>query len=160
MTKMALTANVDGTLKPKAKKALDFVVANAGRMIIAEISADVRTALQNRYLNGWVYTRQICDKLNEAGITMPGGGLWTRDAIHAAMQECFLMTHEYLLKGKHVKVFESTASMSRKRFREYVDDQIAPFVRELWNIEIEEPQDGFYSELLAEINSKRRKREN
>jgi len=154
MADMALYARPDGTLAPRSKKSIDFVVANAGRIIVADISADVRTALQNRYLNGWVYDKQICKKLNDAGIAMPSGGLWTRDAIHAAMQECFLLKCEYLLKGRHVKVFESTAKMSRKRFCEYINEQISPFVRELWGIEIEEPRDSFYAEILAEIMSK------
>lgn len=151
MTDMALYARADGLFEPRAKKSIDFVKSNAGKMVVVDISHNVRTALQNRYLNGWVYTHQICRKLNEAGILNPVGAIWTRDVIHALMQEMFLVKFEFLSAGKHIKVFESTADMSRKRLCNYIDDEIKPFASSMWEIEIEDPRDGYWQELYNEI---------
>lgn len=151
MTDMALYARADGMLEPRAQKAIDFVTANAGKMLIADISENIRTSLQNRYLNGWVYTKQICNKLNDAGITNPVGGMWTRNIIHGVMQDCFLLKEEFLMDGRHIKIFESTADMSRKRFTEYINNEIKPFVYSMWEIHIEEPPTGYWREVLNEI---------
>ena len=150
MGDMALYAREDGLLEPRAPKAVEFVKEQAGNMLIADISHNTRTSLQNKFLNGWVYTNQIVNKLKEAGIQF-NGIPWTRDSIHAVMQDNFLVKEEFILKGKHIKVYESTASMSRKRFVEYINDEIKPFVRDMWSIEISDPREGFYEELLREI---------
>jgi hypothetical protein len=120
-------------------------------MIIADIASEARTGLQNRYLNGWVYTKQIIAKLNESGQLMPTGQPWTRDTIHAAFQDCFLVKMEYLLNGRHHKVYESTATMSRKRFCEYIDDQIKPFCWDMWGITIDDANEGYWQEVYKEI---------
>lgn len=154
MADMALYARSDGLLEPRANKSIDFVKENAGRMMIADISANIRTSLQNRYLNGWVYTKQICDKLNEAGIMNPVGAMWTRNTIHAVMQDSFLLKEEFIFQGKHTKIYESTADMSRKRFTNYIKEQITPYVYSLWEIHIEDPREGYWLEILNEINSR------
>lgn len=151
MTQVALYATPEGNFQPRHPKAVELCKANAGKLFVVDIAADVRTSLQNRYLNGWVYTKQICQKLNDAGITNPVGGMWTRDMIHAVMQESFLVKFEFLQNGRHIKVFESTADMSRKRFCKYVDEQIKPFVSSMWCIEIEDPREGFWMEVYSEI---------
>lgn len=152
MGDVALYARADGLYEPRHPKAIDICKANAGRMVIASITTEPRTSLQNRFLNGWIYTRQICQKLNDAGIMAPCGSIWTRDIIHAVMQDMFLVKFEFLQNGRHVKVYESTADMSRKRFCQYIDAQIRPLVSSLWQIEIENPRDGFYFELYTELN--------
>jgi hypothetical protein len=103
-------------------------------------------------LNGWTYTNQICRKLNDAGIASPCGQ-WTRDSFHAAMQDCFLVQYEYLFKGRHIKVYESTATMSRKRFTEYCK-QVSEFVFEQWGITVEDPRqdDGIFYEMWSQIH--------
>lgn len=151
MTDMALYARADGMLEPRALKAIEFVKANAGRLIPAKILSNIRTDLQNKYLNSWVYKHQICAKLNDAGILNPVGAMWTRDTIHAVMQDQFLVLEEFLLNGKHHKVYESTADMSRKRFTEYINNEIKPFVYSMWEIHIEEPPTGYWREVLNEI---------
>lgn len=154
MGDMALYAREDGLLEPRADKSIAFVKENAGRMLIADISANIRTSLQNRYLNGWVYTHQICKKLNDAGITNPVGGIWTRNVIHGVMQESFLLKEEFIFNGKHTKIFESTADMSRARFADYIKNQIEPLVYSFWEIHIDDPKTGYWLEILNEINSK------
>lgn len=151
MTDMALYCRSDGLLEPRAEKAIEFVKGNSSRMIIADIAADTRSSLQNRYLNGWIYTKQICRKLEEAGITMPNGAPWTRDTFHAAMQNCFLVKQEFLLDGMHHKVYESTADMSRKRFSEYTNEEVKPFVWNMWEITVDEPNDGYWAEVYKEM---------
>lgn len=146
-----LYARHDGLYEPRHPKAIEICKANAGKGVIANINSDFRTSLQNRYLNGWIYTKQICRKLNEAGITNPVGAIWTRNNIHAVMQESFLILEEFLLNGKHIKVYESTADMSRKRLTEYVNDEIKPLCSSMWNIEIDDPREGFYLDLYNEI---------
>lgn len=151
MADMALYARSDGLLEPRAEKSIEFVKSNSGNLIIADIASDTRSSLQNRYLNGWIYTKQIVHKLNDSGQqlnSMP----WTRDTVHSAFQDCFLVKQEYLLNGRHIKVYESTATMSKKRFCEYTKKQITPFCFEMWGIYIEEPLNGYWKEVLAEIN--------
>ena len=150
MSDMALYARSDGLLEPRAEKSVEFVKANAGRMIIADIAADTRSSLQNRYLNGWIYTKQIVAKLNDSGQLL-NGMPWTRDTIHSAFQDCFLVKQEYLLKGRHIKVYESTATMSKKRFCEYTKEQITPFCWDMWQIHIEEPLNGYWLEVMKEM---------
>lgn len=151
MVDIALYAREDGVFDVRHPKGKELCIANAGRMFIANISKDARTGLQNRYLNGWIYTKQICGKLNDAGILNPIGGIWTRDIIHAVMQESFLVKMEFLQKGRHIKVYESTADMSRKRFCRYVDAQIRPLVSSMWQIEIDDPREGLFYEIYQEI---------
>ena len=150
MTEMALYPRADGLLEPRAQKAIDFVKSKAGGMIVVDVAIDTRSSLQNRFLNGWIYTKQVCDKLKEAGIAMPGGAPWTRDSFHAAMQDCFLVKSEFLLNGRHHKVYESTASMSKKRFSEYCQ-QITEFVFDMWEIRVEDPREGYWRELMEEM---------
>lgn len=154
MVDVALYAREDGLLEPRHPKAREICIANAGRMLIADIAHNTRTALQNRYLNGWVYTKQICEKLNAAGIMNPVGAIWTRNVIHGVMQDLFLVKEEFLLSGRHIKVYESTADMSRKRFCQYNDTQVRPFVSSMWQIEIEDPREGFWLEVYEEIMRK------
>ena len=81
----------------------------------------------------------------------PVGAIWTRNVIHGVMQDLFLVKEEFLLNGRHVKVYESTADMSRKRFCQYNDAQVRPFVSSMWQIEIEAPREGFWMEVYQEI---------
>lgn len=148
---MALYCRADGLLEPRAQKAVDWVKSQRpGQVIIAEVLQDVRSSLQNRYLNGWVYTKQIADQLRDSGQTL-NGIPWTRDSIHAAMQDCFLVKQEFLLKGRHHKVYESTATMSKKRFTDYIDNQIKPFWLEGFGIHIMSPQEGYWWEIYNEV---------
>jgi hypothetical protein len=151
MADMALYCRTDGLLEPRSEKSLEWVKSQKGQMIIADIAADTRSSLQNRFLNGWVYCKQVVRKLNEAGLLMPSGHPWTRDTIHAAFQDCFLVKSEFLLNGRHHKVYESTASMSRKRFSEYIDDEIKPFCWDMWEITIDDPNEGYWLEVMKEM---------
>ena len=155
MPEIALYARADGLCEPRSNKGLQFMKDNAGCMMLLQVSSEPRTSLQNRFLNGWIYTRQICGKLKEAGISGPSGP-WTRDSIHAAMQDCFLVKEEFLLKGRHHKIYESTASMSRKRFTEYCKE-VSEFALEMWGITVDMPNKGddvFY-EMWSQIKPER-----
>lgn len=152
MPEVALYARADGLCEPRSDKGTQFIKDNAGALMILQVTGDPRTALQNRFLNGWIYTKQICGKLKDAGISGPSGP-WTRDSIHAAMQDCFLVKEEFLLKGRHHKVYESTAAMSARRFAEYCRE-ISEFAHEMWGIIIEPPpkNEEFYYEVWSKIN--------
>lgn len=152
MPEIALYARNDGLCEPRSAKGVEYMKKNAGAMMILQVTENPRTLLQNRFLNGWIYTRQICEKLNEAGISSPCGP-WTRDSLHAAMQDCFLVQYEYLFKGRHIKVYESTSTMSRKRFTEYCK-QVSEFVFEQWGITVEDPRqdDGIFYEMWSQIH--------
>jgi hypothetical protein len=151
MPEIALYARQDGLFEPRSEKGRKYTSDHAGSMFILHVTDSPRTALQNRFLNGFIYVKQICNKLNEAGIKSPCGP-WTRDILHAAMQECFLIKEEYLMKGKHIKVYESTADMSRKRFTEYCK-QVSEFAHEMWGITVEDPNkdDGIFYEMWSQI---------
>lgn len=148
---MAFYCRSDGLLEPRSLRAIEWVKSqNPGQMIIADIAADARSGLQNRFLNGWVYTKQLAGKLQESGQTINGMS-WTRDSIHAAMQDCFLVKQEFLLNGRHHKVYESTATMSKKRFCEYIDNQIKPFWFDGFGITIDNPRDDYWLNVYEEI---------
>ncbi len=150
MADMALYARADGLLEPRAEKSLEFVKGNSGRMIIANIAQDTRSSLQNRYLNGWIYTKQLARKLEESGQTV-NGIPWTRDTLHAVFQNLFLVKYECLFMGSHQKVYESTADMSKKRFTEYINNQVRPFSSSTWGIEIADPNEGYWLEVKKEM---------
>lgn len=152
MPEIMLYARADGMYEPRSEKGLEYTKKHAGKLFVLHVTENPRTLLQNRYLNGWIYTRQICGKLNDAGITTPAGSEWTRDVIHAVMQDCFLVEAEFLLKGRHHKIFESTASMSTKRFCEYCEE-ISNFAHSMWGIVIDEPNrgDDVWYEMWANI---------
>jgi len=152
MPEIALYGRSDGLLEPRYDKGSDFVKERSGKLMVAKIDANVRTSLQNRYLWGWIYNKQICQKLSDAGVTlndMP----WTKDLLHAVFKEKFLVEGEIEFNGQILKVYESTASMGRKRFTEYVDEQIKPFVWGLWEISIDPPNEGYWREVFREISS-------
>jgi hypothetical protein len=147
---MALYTRTDGLLEPRNTRAWEWVQKQpAGALVLANITADRRNSLQNRYLNGWVYKWAV-QGLSEAGHSIHGQP-WTRDRFHAAMQACFLVVDEFELNGQAHHVYESTGDMSRKRFAEYCD-QVKAFVYDAWGVVIPEPEDDFYRELLREIN--------
>ena len=152
MVDMALYAREDGLLEPRAQKAVDWVKEQSRKsnFIIADISSNPRTALQNRYLNGWIYAKQAVPKLNEAGYLV-GNYPWTRNSFHAAMQEVFLIVEEFLLWGKHHKIYESTADMSKQRFSEYIQ-QVTEFTYGQWGIHIEDPREGYWLEVMKELS--------
>lgn len=152
MPEIALYARADGLCEPRSAKGVEYMKKHAGAMMILQVTENPRTALQNRFLNGYIYTKQICEKLKEAGISGPSGP-WTRDSIHAAMQDCFLVKEEFLLKGRHHKIYESTATMSRKRFTEYCAE-VSEFALEMWGITVEDPRqdDGIFYEMWSQIH--------
>ncbi len=150
MTEIALYGREDGLLEPRYDKGMDFIKERAGKLLIGQFAADTRSNLQNRFLNGWVYSRQICTKLNDAGI-MVSGIPWTRDILHAVFQDQFLVKFEIKVDAMDVKVYESTADMSKKRFSRYIDDQIRPFVYETWEITVDDPNEGYWLEVMREI---------
>jgi hypothetical protein len=149
MADMALYARDDGLLEPRAQKSVAFVKSNAGKLIIADISANTRTSLQNRFLNGWIYTKQIADKLNNAGLSL-GGSPWARNSVHAAMQSCFLVKETFLMFGIEHTIYESTADMSKARFTEYIK-QVSDFVYGQWEITVEDPKEGYWLEIYNEV---------
>lgn len=146
---MALYTRADGLLEPRNNRAWEWVKKQAaGALVIANIAADRRSSLQNRFLNGWIYKNAV-GGLNDAGHSISGQP-WTRDRFHAAMQSCFLVIDEFELNGETHHVYESTADMSSKRFCEYVD-QVKGFVYDSWGVTIPDPEDDFYRELMQEI---------
>lgn len=149
MPEIALYGREDGLFEPRTDKGLEFVKDRAGKMVLAKISANTRSDLQNRYLWGWVYYNQICRKLKDAGITV-NGFPWTKDTLHAAFQSCFLIENTFYFADKVNIVFESTSKMSSKRFTEYLKD-IKEFVFDTWEITIDDPRDGMWLEIMREI---------
>lgn len=153
MAEMAIYTRADGLLEPRSDRALEYVRKHKpGTMILFSAVENQRSAKQNRYLNGWIYF-QLAKALNDGGITLKGMP-WTRDTLHAMFQDLFLVKMECWFAGKEFKIYWSTANMSKKRFKKYVDEQIRPFAKDMWDIDIPEPEGGFYAELLRDINSK------
>jgi hypothetical protein len=118
-------------------------------LLIGNFTGDRRTALQNRFLNGWIYAQAV-NLLNDAGHSIHGHP-FTRNRIHTIMQEEFLVVDEFEFKGQIKKVYESTADMSTKRFCEYVDQQIKPFLLMQWEIDVPHPKSDLFLELYHEI---------
>jgi len=154
MTEIALYGRTDGLFEPRTDKGIEISKKNAGKLVIGSLEVVGRSKLQNRYLNGWVYTKQIVKKLNDSGQSI-NGVPWTRDILHAVFQDQFLVKFECVVEGRDmgidVKVYESTAAMSKKRFTEYINEQITPFVWEMWEISIDDPREGYWREVMREI---------
>lgn len=150
MAEMMVYTRNDGLLEPRSDRATKWVSEQKpGSGIIINIVENQRSVKQNTLLNGWYY-KQTCMELMSAGITL-NCAPWTRDALHAAMQRVYLVRYEYELDGEFVQVYESTSSMSKKRFVKYIDEQILPFIREMWNLTINPPVSGYYRELEREL---------
>lgn len=148
---IAVYPRTDGLLEPRNNRALDWVKKQDPRLVMVGRFVDnVRTDLQNRYLNGWVY-KQACQMLNDAGHSIKGF-LFTRNRLHAMCQIMFLVEEEVPMPdGSVTYIFESTAKMSRKRFCEYVDEELKPWLLNDYGIAIPDPQDDFYRELHRDI---------
>jgi hypothetical protein len=148
---MALYTRADGLLEPRNDRGVDLVrKQKPGTLWIGRFVDNVRSDLQNRYLNGWVY-KQTCEMLNDAGYTIRGFH-FTRNRLHAMCQVQFLVVEEIPLgDGTISYIFESTAQMSRKRFCKYIDGQFKPWILNDYGISIPEPDDDYYRELHREI---------
>jgi hypothetical protein len=150
MPQICLYTRADGLLEPRSQRAWNFFQKQQpGTLLIGNFASDRRTTLQNNYLNGWVYKTAVM-QLNDAGHSIHGHP-FTRDRLHAIMQEAFLVADEFEFDGVIKKVYESTAEMSRTRFIEYVDEQLKPFLLAQWEIDVPNPKDDFYVELHREI---------
>ncbi len=83
-----------------------------------------RSQRQNRYLWGWVY-RTIVDQLNASGqiIQLDDGREmeWTPELLHEAFKTVFLALPPIKTKRGELKQYQSTASLSKKDFNEYLD---------------------------------------
>lgn len=117
-----------------------------------------RTALQNNYLNGWVY-KQLAILLEEAGTVIPcddGTEIpYTRDILHDLVFAArFRVKTEFVVKGKVKKLYESTADMGKKRFSEYIE-QIHNFAYQYWGVHIPPPH-GIYMEYAKELGLNQR----
>ncbi|WP_444946431.1 recombination protein NinB [Microbulbifer sp. VTAC004] len=113
-----------------------------------------RTDLQNRFLNGWIY-KNIAQQLEDAGIVIScddGTEIpYTRDVLHKwVFGKKFRVIREYQIKGRTFYEFESTATMNRARFSEYVE-QVRGFVYQYWNITIPDPVSGYFKTLMEEL---------
>lgn len=151
MTTIAVYPCSDGRLEPRSDNILKWVRSqNPKTFIEMDIKKNLRSSRQNRYLNGWIY-RVLAKKMLEAGINMSCGMLWTRESLHCFFQNVYLVLGEYEENGLKFKEYESTTKMNKKRFCEFINEEIRPCSREIWNIDIPEPQDGIYSELLKDI---------
>lgn len=139
--------------KQYALQAISQVSPNPEKPKIVKISnyEETRTDKQNRYLWGWVYSN-IAKQLNESGqvITTKDGQEmeWTKDLLHEAFKLYRKLPPIETMKGV-IEQHESTASMSKKRFSEFVD-QIRRACLGWWNIEIPEPV-GIWLEYYGEI---------
>lgn len=152
---IALYPRADGLLEPRNSRAIEWVKKqDYGLVILASINADTRTVLQQRYQWGWVY-KKACEMLNEAGYTIKGFS-YTKDRFHAMCQQLFLITEEIPLgNGGVAYTYESTASMTKKRFSEFINEQVKPWLRQDYGIDLPEPEDDFYRELARDLFGKR-----
>lgn len=155
---IALYPRTDGLLEPRNDRALEWVKKqDCGLVILATINADTRTTLQQRYQWGWVY-KNACEMLNDAGHTI-NGFIFTKDRLHAMCQQLFLVIGEIPLgDGRVAYEYESTASMSKKRFSEFINEQVKPWLIQDYEIYLPEPEDGFYRELARDLFGKRARR--
>lgn len=120
-----------------------------GFFVQIKTGAPKRSELQNAFMWGWVY-REIARQLHEAGIVIPledgGEHPYTVDVLHEIFKEKFLTTGEIRSnRGRTLKLYASTAKLSRKAFSEYIE-QIEQFCNQLWGIHIGPPNRGIWHE--------------
>ncbi len=150
---MALYPRTDGLLEPRTTRAMEWIKQQCpGTVIVGRFVDNVRSDLQNRYLNGWIY-KQACRALNEAGYSIRGM-TFTRARLHAMCQQLFLVVEEVpLASGRISYIYESTASMSTKRFCEY-GEEVKNWLHQDFGISVPDPKDPgdqYYIELHRQI---------
>ncbi len=148
--KIMLIPRSDGLLEPMTERGIEAVKAMDKKPNAADFQTSTRSSLQNQYLNGWVYP-QLVNALNAGGYVQ-NGKTFTRDRLHAIFQFKFLVKEEIETKGGLVYLFQSTAKMSKKRFCEYIDEQIRPFMINDFQIDIPDPRMGDWAEAYRLIN--------
>ena len=124
-TKAVFFCREDGLLECRSPKQAGWVIANAGKPVAVSLSSDPRSDIQNRYYWGWIIKNQV-NYLTESGISLRGIP-YTKDLLHAMYRELFLIDSSTVINGKEVKIYKSTTDMSKKRFIEYIDNEIQPW---------------------------------
>lgn len=115
--------------------------------VVVEPWKEKRTALQNRYLWGWLY-KNIAQQLEDAGIvvTLDDGREYpyNADLLHDIFKERFLCYDEITFKGRTRKICYSTTELLKKpkdeddqkrSFGGYVSN-IKKFVYQVWGIHV------------------------
>lgn len=100
-----------------------------------------RTALQNSFLWGWIYT-QLAEKLADAGIVIPcDDGTehpYTKDVLHEIFKRKFLVIGVVESKGRSLELYRSSTELSTAEFCDFVRD-VRQFAWQFWGIQIPEP---------------------
>ena len=149
--KIAVRMRADGLIEPNSDKGMDWVKSQKpGSLATFEAPGDLRTDTQNRYMWGWVY-KNAAQLLNDAGHSIVGN-MWTKDLLHAAMRECFLIKDELWCKeiNQYIKIYESTSDLGKKEFSNYMQN-IKEFCHTNYDICIPEPEDGYWLEVYKEL---------
>ena len=101
---------------------------------------ETRSQKQNRYLWGWIYS-SIEKKLNDSGqlldLSDDRSMEWTKELLHEALKFLRQLPPIETKKGE-ITMHESTSSMNKKRFSQYIQD-IHKVCHTYWHIEIPEP---------------------
>ncbi|WP_339898253.1 hypothetical protein [uncultured Gilvimarinus sp.] len=137
-------------MEPVSDQAMALIKSQPPVPTVWMAQKDKRTDKQNNYLNGYYY-RKACELLNDAGHNIAGFS-FTRDRLHAMCQQMFLVVEEVPLPGGKISyLFESTTKMNKARFTEYVDEQVAPWLLNDYEISVPPPVDEYYRMLWNEI---------
>src|SRR5690554_6116232 len=147
---LVLVPRSDGLMEPVSDRAAAFIKSQPAVPSVWMHQKDKRTDKQNNYLNGYYY-RTACELLNDAGHSIAGFA-FTRNRLHVMCQQMFLVQEEIPLPdGASGYLYESTTRMSKKRFTEYVDEQVAPWLLNDYGISVPPPVDEYYRMLWREI---------
>ena len=149
--KIAVRMRADGLIEPNSDKGLEWVLAQkTGSMATFEAPRDLRSDTQNRYMWGWVY-KQAAQLSHDAGYTVQGH-MWTKDLVHAAMRECFLIESELWCDdiNQYLKIYKSTTNLSPAEFSNYVQN-VKEWFYNNYDVSIPDPNKGYWLELFKEL---------
>lgn len=119
-----------------------------------------RTILANSYLHGWIYRKQLMQKLNDAGlgITDEKSGEyfeWDVDLLKAYFTAPYFQdkiegNKHIVVNGKPFRKPFHPSNLNAKKFGLYCD-LVKDFACQKWGLVVEEPKGGKYREMYDQL---------
>lgn len=143
---------------------LGFLMAWKDRLslevVVRQYKKD-RSDLQNNYLHGWIFRRQIMAKLNESGrmIILEDGTEkeWNVDDLKAFFKMPFIIdqVHDrkfFFAAGQEIQEEIHPSKWSTEKFSKYCD-LVCQYAYDVFEIDVEPPISGYWLSIMREMES-------
>ena len=120
-----------------------------------------RSDLQNRYLHGWIFRKQLATKLFNAGITAEEGAEFTVPRLKILFKHPFFADQivepvYFKVNGVEYREEFHPSDLPRDKFAKYCD-LICWAAAERWGIEVEPPMSGHWRQIYEELKMSKEK---